>query len=249
MAPLPFENTRSIYALCEYALTVEFGKAPDEQTLKRVSAYNKALLNAPFPGLNQTVPAYASLTVFFDPGIVIRERKLPGNSCFEKVKNYLAGIRLDSDQDETDRLTEPIVIPVCYGGEYGPDIDFVAAHKHIDTGELIRLHCEPVYTVAMMGFIPGFAYLTGLDPILITPRKDTPRRSVSAGAVGIGGGQTGIYPLESPGGWQIIGQTPLQLFSVRRVQPSLLKAWERVKFTAISSSEFEMLAADADKNT
>ncbi len=139
--------------------------------------------------------------------------------------------------EDAPRLVE---IPVCYGSEYGPDLEDVAALHELTSAEVIRRHSAPPYRVQFLGFLPGFAYLSGLPPGLETPRRDTPRLSVPAGAVGIGGAQTGVYPLESPGGWQIIGRTPLILFDLNREPPALLRAGDRVRFVPISEETYHL---------
>jgi len=229
----------AIYPLCEYAVTLEFGNSIDEGTLRRVTAFNKLLLQKPFPGVYQTVPACASLTVVFDPLIVIRQESLPGVGCFDKVCNYLRLIINENIQPLEDTAREVICIPVCYELEYGPDIAELAQTKSLPVDEVSMLHAEVTYTVFMIGFVPGFAYLGGLNPLLESPRKATPRTNVPAGSVGIAGVQTGIYPLTTPGGWQLIGRTPLKLFDATRTQPSLLKAGDRVKFEPMSADDFK----------
>jgi inhibitor of KinA len=131
---------------------------------------------------------------------------------------------------------------VCYGGVFGPDLEAVAQRHGLAPEELIRLHSEAVYSVYMLGFAPGFAYLGGLPPALATPRRDEPRTAVPAGSVGIGGSQTGIYPLVSPGGWNLIGRTPLRLFDARRTSPTLLAVGDRVRFQVIEHDDFDRLA-------
>ncbi len=232
-----------IYPLCEYAVTVEFGNSIDEGILRCVTGFNRQLLQKPFPGLYQTVSAYASLTVFFDPVIVIGQGSLPGLGCFDKVCNYLRMLNTENEMPPVDAAAEVISIPVCYGLEYGPDITELAETKKLPVVEIITLHSEATYTVFMIGFVPGFAYLGGLNPLLESPRKATPRAIVPAGSVGIAGAQTGIYPLITPGGWQLIGRTPVKLFDANRSQPSLLKAGDTVKFEPISAEEFKNYSA------
>ena len=233
----------AIYPLCEYALTVEFGNSIDERVLGRVTGFNKLLLQNPFPGLYQTVPAYASLSVFFEPLTVIRQDSMQGIGCFDKVCNYLRRLNSESEMALADTAANVISIPVCYGLEYGPDIAELAETRNLPVDKVINLHSAATYTVFMIGFVPGFAYLGGLDPLLESPRKATPRAIVPAGSVGIAGGQTGIYPLATPGGWQLIGRTPLKLFDATRPQPSLLKAGDKVKFEPILAADFKNYSA------
>jgi inhibitor of KinA len=234
----------TFYPLCEYALTVQLGNIIDEDILRQVSAFNKLLSAKPFPGLYQTVPAYTSLTVFYDPIIVARQPGYIGLSCFDKICNYLRELPADEYVSPETQGMEMITVPVCYDDDFGPDMATVATANRLSAAELISLHSQPVYTVFMMGFIPGFAYLGGLHALLHTPRKTIPRKAVPAGSVGIAGGQTGVYPLESPGGWQIIGRTPLKLFDAARPEPALLKAGALVKFEPISVMEFNSYHAE-----
>ena len=230
-----------IYPISESAVTIEFGYAIDEALLPRIASFNRLIQRNAFTGLLDTVPAYTTLTVFFDPLLVHQNKALWGNSIFEKVSGFLRQLQEDTRQSLV--LQEEIIsIPVCYGGSFGPDLQEVASWHQLTTGEAIGLHCAAIYKVFMIGFIPGFAYLGGLNALLETPRKGMPRKAVAAGAVGIAGKQTGIYPLQTPGGWQIIGQTPLKLFDARRNPPSLLKAGDRIRFEPITLPEFEKLS-------
>ncbi len=136
-----------------------------------------------------------------------------------------------------------VEIPVCYGGELGPDLDDVARTHGLAPEEVIRLHADADYLVYMIGFMPGFAYLGGLPERIATPRRKTPRTAVPAGTVGIGGRQTGVYPLVSPGGWNLIGRTPVKIFDIKRDEPTLLSTGDRVRFRPISRSEFDEASA------
>jgi len=250
MQTLPVtEQPFRIYALSESAVTIEFGNEISEQTLQKVTAFNHWLQQNPFPGYITAVPAYSTLTVFFDPLRVFQNPALTGAGCFEKVKSHLMRFITGDEEAVTDNQNI-ITIPVCYGGIHGPDLEFVANSCLLPRHEVVLLHSAVVYKVFMMGFVPGFAYLGGMPEILATPRKPVPRGSVPAGAVGIAGTQTGIYPLAIPGGWQIIGRTPLRLFNPHLPQPSLLKAGDHVQFKPIGETEFERLAnqTHADKD-
>jgi KipI family sensor histidine kinase inhibitor len=191
------------------------------------------------PWLRDLVPAYAAVAVFFDPDAI----------AAEGVRDWLLAQCVDGAAESTAesvRIVERIVeIPVRYGGDFGVDLDTAAAALGIDRDTLIARHCAPLYTVAMIGFAPGFPYLLGLDPGLALPRLATPRTRVPAGSVGIGGAQTGIYPRESPGGWRLIGRTPLRLFDPGRAIPSLLAPGDRVRFVAIDDARFSSLAEAA----
>lgn len=178
--------------------------------------------------LRDLVPAYASLAVFFDPDAIDAGT----------VERWLDA-RLAGD-DGTTAATAPrcIEIPVVYGGDFGEDLDSAAQELGITADALAARHAAGTYTVAMIGFAPGFPYLSGLDPALALPRLVTPRTRVPAGSVAIGGAQTGLYPRASPGGWRLIGRTPLRLFDPMRASPSLLVPGDRVRFVAIDAREF-----------
>jgi inhibitor of KinA len=233
----PFFN---IYALSEHAVTVEFWQIINDKVLQQVSSFNMLINQNPFQGFYTTVAAYATVTVFFDPVMVSKSADLRGNDCFDKVSWYLKGLRNKPGQT-MNVITHSITIPVCYGGKYGPDLEEVADLHNLTKGQVIELHSSAMYKVYMIGFVPGFAYLGGMPEILTMPRKQTPRNAVPAGSVGIAGKQTGIYPLETPGGWQIIGRTPFQMFNSTLPQPSLLKAGDKVIFKAIDEQEFDHL--------
>lgn len=230
-----------IYYLSETAVTVEFGQQIAENLLNAVNSLNLLLHQRPFPGFNTTVPAYSTLTVFYDP-LVVSKSDLPGSGCLAKVSGYLGDLNLQMKTTNSVK-GDTVTIPVCYGGTFGPDLAEVADLHQISIAEVIKLHSAATYKVYMIGFVPGFAYLGGMDERLATPRKATPRKLVPAGAVGMAGQQTGVYPLDTPGGWQIIGQTPLKMFDRDRVQPSLLKAGDMVVFKAIDIQEFNKLLA------
>lgn len=226
----------SIYALSEKALTVVFGNTISESLWHQVSSFNQLLKQHPFQGLITTVPAYATLTVFFDP-LLVAQADLPGKTCYEKVSGYLKQMS-HSAPDLAVQAGKHVIIPVCYGGDFGPDIATVAENNGLTEEEVIALHSGAVYNVYMLGFVPGFAYMGGMPQGLSTPRKEVPRAAIPAGSVGIAGLQTGIYPIVIPGGWQIIGRTPLQLFNATRQNPALLQGGDSVTFKAITIDEF-----------
>ncbi|MBN1976008.1 MAG: 5-oxoprolinase subunit PxpB [Anaerolineae bacterium] len=201
------------------ALVVEFGDAIDPEINRRVHALARALAENPLPGLGESVPSYRSLLVHYDPLRL----------SHAEVESFVSeALRRCEDAP----LPEPrlVEIPTVYGGERGPDIGFVAGHNSLTVADVIRLHSEAIYTVYMLGFTPGFPYLGGLPDALFTPRLETPRQRVPAGSVGIAGAQTGVYPLATPGGWRLIGWTPLALFDPARTPPALLRPGDRVRF-------------------
>jgi KipI family sensor histidine kinase inhibitor len=182
-------------------------------------------LDADRPGwLRDVVPAYASVGVFFDLDVVAVE------DVRAWLQRRIAQVPAASTQPHAGRVVD---IPVRYGGTDGPDLEAAALELGLTAAQLVERHAGGEYTVAMIGFAPGFPYLLGLDPALALPRLASPRARVAAGSVGIGGAQTGIYPTESPGGWRLIGRTPLQLFDPMRSPPTLLSPGDRVRFVAV----------------
>ena len=200
-----------------------------EEIGAQVSALDAAVQAARIPGMGETVPAFASLLIRYDPLVTDYDR-------MEQAVSALAE-HLPPPRPDAGRL---VSIPVCYGGEYGPDLSFVAQHAGLTEQEVVRRHTGREYRIYMLGFLPGFPYLGGLDPSLVTPRLQNPRTSIPAGSVGIGGEQTGVYPVASPGGWQLIGRTPLRLFEPGK--PLLYRAGDRIRFAAITPAQFAALA-------
>lgn len=207
------------------ALVVEFGDEIHPDIHRQVLALDYALNREPFPGLRETVPTYRSLLVHYDP------LQLPWDEALRYVTDALR-------RSAEVPMPEPaeVEIPVIYGGEFGPDLEFVAEHSGLSVDEVIRLHASVPYTVYMLGFAPGFVYLGGLPDRLATPRLPTPRPSVPAGAVGIAGRQTGIYALSTPGGWRIIGRTPRTMLDLQQDPPTLLKPGDRVRFVPVEGN-------------
>lgn len=213
---------------------LEFGQEISEDIHRSIHAVCLFLDEYSFEGFVEYVPAFATITVFYDP--LVSDYELTA-SLMQEMLDEIA----EMEQEEDAAVT--VEIPVLYGGS---DLSFVAAHSGFTEEEVIALHTSAEYLVYMIGFAPGFPYLGGLNEKIAAPRKETPSSSVPAGSVGIGGHQTGIYPIETPGGWQIIGQTPLILFDAEREQPSLLRAGNRVRFVAIDALEFQMLKGEDD---
>jgi len=227
-------NHYSISALNETALLVSFENVIDETINEKVIALHNAFAADFFPGFIETVPAYSSLAVFYDP-FTIKKYHREG-TAFDLVKKHaeqlLSSLQITTPQQET----EIISVPVHYNGE---DLEEVAMLHGISMEELVKIHSQRPYRVFMIGFLPGFAYMGKLDERIATPRKKSPRQQVSAGSVGIAGYQTGIYPFTSPGGWQLIGQTPLKIFDKAMTDPCLFKAGDSIQFISISKEEFE----------
>ncbi|TAM94163.1 MAG: 5-oxoprolinase subunit PxpB [Rhodanobacteraceae bacterium] len=236
-----------IEPLAEDALLLRFGEGIDMETNARVHAAARGLRAAGLPGVTDVAPAYATLLLRFVPGDWLDGT---GEHPFARITAALheilgPGLCRDDEQRIAERerkMDRTAEIPVCYGGDFGPDLDAVAAHAHVSPDDVVVRHAAGEYTVAMLGFAPGFPYLLGLDPTLWVPRHANPRTRVPAGSVAIGGAQTGIYPRELPGGWHLIGRTPLALFDPARAPPCLLAPGDRVRFHVIDANEFARLA-------
>jgi len=209
-------------------LLVELGDEIDPQINKTVRILNLLILRSNIQGVVETIPTYRSILVYYDPIKI-------------EVRELCVIIRKLASKKQEITLPEPklIEIPVCYGGEFGPDIEIVAQSHNLTIEEVIKLHSQPLYQIYMMGFTPGFPFLGVLPELLATPRLSTPRLQVPAGSVGIAGNQTGIYPITSPGGWNLIGRTPLKLFSPERKEPFLYAPGDFIRFRPISLEEFQ----------
>ena len=214
----------------DQGLLVEYGDAIDLAVNHKVRAM-AIVLGADLPeGVIEVIPTYRSLLIVYDPV----------KTAPRRLKEILISLeqRLPEIQIPPPKTVE---IPVCYGDEFGPDIEFVAKSHGLSVEEVVGLHCEPEYPIYMIGFTPGFPFLGGLPETLHTPRLETPRTLVPEGSVGIANNQTGMYPVASPGGWQLIGRTPLKLFAPERPNPFLYQAGDRIKFKAISPDEYARL--------
>jgi inhibitor of KinA len=239
-----------IFPYGDVALVLQWDAPIGERLREHIGATAAMLSSHAIPGLRELVPAYCTLTLYYDPWRVYREwrraardeREPAPASPYEwvcrKVEQALAGLTKDERGAANQRTENQVVIPVCYGGPCGPDLRETAAYCGLTCEELVEMHQQASYVVHMIGFVPGFPYMGGLPERLAAPRRDTPRQAVPAGSVGIAGNQTGIYPLSTPGGWRLIGRTPLKLFQPDREPPSLLQAGDRVRFKAISEEEF-----------
>lgn len=220
----------------EDALLLRFDHRIDAAINARVHAA-VAALQRDLP-LLECIPAYASVLLRFDPLTWRDANAADPHQALERAVRAALGAGETSPPSPRERE-----IPVCYGGVHGPDLAEVAQHLGLPIGEVIARHVAADYRVAMLGFAPGFPYLLGLDQALAMPRRRDPRQRVPAGSVAIGGAQTGIYPDQLPGGWQLIGRTPLRLFDINTTPPSLLGAGDRVRFRAIDEDELRHLEA------
>ena len=205
------------------AIVIELGDEISIECNRRVHSLHRAIAGEGIPGVVDIIPTYRSLLVEYDAAQV----------SYAHLMKRLAEIR-GAVTDVSGDATRVVHLPVLYGGEYGPDLEFVARNAGMSTDEVIDLHSGTEYPVYMMGFTPGFPYLGGMSERIATPRLSTPRGLIPAGSVGIAEAQTGVYPIESPGGWQLIGRTPLRLFDVTRTPPSLIDAGDRVRFVPLA---------------
>jgi inhibitor of KinA len=216
-----------------------FEDAPEE-TLNEVLRAFQRIRKSAIPGVIELAPAYTSVSVFFDPNTVAKATETPDKLFDWFATRIRAAVAGGPDPGPTARSSSRSVeIPVCYDSGFAPDLEHVAEHAKISPIEVIDLHSTAEYRAACIGFVPGFPFLSGLARKLATPRRDVPRKEIPPGSVGIGGAQTGIYPLRSPGGWNLIGRTPLKLFDPTKDPPALLRAGDRVRFRAITREEFE----------
>lgn len=234
--------TYELLPIGEAALMVEFGKGIHPEINKKVKALADYLELQPLPGMLEYVSAYSSVTVFYNPAQVKQYYQQQSGShtaqAYEIIAGWLENVLSNLDYSA---VTNPrtVEIPVCYGGEYGPDLAFVAEHNKLSIEEVINIHSQGQYLVYMIGFAPGFPYLGGMSEKIFTPRRSSPRLEIPAGSVGIAGMQTGVYPITTPGGWQLIGRTPLALFCPQDEIPSLLRSGDIIKFKPISMAEYD----------
>jgi KipI family sensor histidine kinase inhibitor len=225
------ENVRFLLT-GDTSLTVEFGNEISETINSKIRAFSIALSQSDIPGIVETVPTYRSLMIHYDPEVIRYD------PLVDKLRGLLGGL---------DQITIPpsdvLEIPVLYGGEEGPDLDFVAKHNGKTQEEVIKIHTSTEYLIYMLGFTPGFTYLGGMSDEIAAPRLKTPRVKIPAGSVGIAGSQTGVYPIDSPGGWQLIGRTPVRMYDPGRETPILPQAGQYIKFYAIDQAEYDRIAA------
>ncbi|MGM0752151.1 MAG: 5-oxoprolinase subunit PxpB [Bacillota bacterium] len=232
----------SLRPLGDHAIVIQLGKSIQQETHEMVKAVTTFFENRTIDWLVELIPAFTTVTLYYDPIKIIESHKpfqntLPYTIVCSEIEQMLS--KLTTLEQSDARIVD---IPVCYGGEFGPDLEEVANHNHMSTEEVIEKHTNGDYLVYMIGFAPGFPYIGGMSPEIATPRRESPRLKIPAGSVGIAGEQTGVYPIETPGGWQLIGRTPLKLFKPNDDDsPSLLKAGDRIRFTPISLEEYKAL--------
>lgn len=234
----------TMYPLGDQALLIDFGEKIDEDTNYKVRKVASHLDKEKPDWMVEYIPAFTTVTVFYDPFYIAKqmskEKQLPYDWVQEEMRRLLSELK---DHNQTGRTVD---IPVCYGGEFGPDLPYVAKQNNMTEEEVIDTHMKGEYLVYMIGFAPGFPYIGGMDKKIATPRRDDPRLAIPAGSVGIAGEQTGVYPIETPGGWQLIGRTPLKLFDSKNETPSLLQAGDRIRFTRINEEDYKEMKEDEE---
>lgn len=213
------------------AVLVEFGNAISLDINRRVHALDRSISHLRLQGVEECVPTYRSLLVYYDPATV----------SYERLVFALRDLEPGLNESNAVPRGQRVEVPVAYGGEYGPDLEYVARYHHLSEAEVVRLHSGREYRVYMIGFVAGFPYLGEVADAIATPRKSRPRLRVPAGSVGIAEAQTGIYPCEAPGGWQIIGRTPLNFFDVAKQPPAVIQPGATVKFRPVTSKDLQNL--------
>ncbi len=212
------------------SLLIEFGKEISPAVNRKIAATVQLMKDQNIEGVVDVIPAFCSLLVNYDPRVI----------RYEEIRERMqALVKVEAKAGQQRRKV--FEIPVCYGGEYGPDIENIAEHAGLSVEEVIELHSSRDYLIYMLGFLPGFTYLGGLDERLHTPRLANPRIRIPAGSVGIGGSQTGIYPLDSPGGWQLMGMTPVRTYDPSREVPILVEAGDYIRFVPVDEEEYNRI--------
>ncbi|MYL71519.1 5-oxoprolinase subunit PxpB [Halobacillus litoralis] len=229
----------SIHPLGDQALLIDFGEAINEETNQQVRQAAAHLEKQKPDWMIEYIPAFSTLTILYNPYYIAKQLRSQELLPYEWARTKVLDLLSQTSSHHSEGRT--IEIPVCYGGEWGPDLSFVASHNSMSEEEVIDAHMKGDYLVYMIGFAPGFPYIGGMDKKIAAPRRDDPRLSIPSGSVGIAGEQTGVYPIETPGGWQLIGRTPLKLFEPDRESPSLLQAGDRIHFKRISEAEYSRL--------
>jgi inhibitor of KinA len=226
-----------IYPLGERSAVIDLGNVIDERLNAQVLAMGRWLWDHRFRGLKDVIIAYSSLTLLYDPYIIYNGYN-PAEGVFGFVETKLREAYAFAGEEQLPE-GKLVHVPVCYEPEFGPDLGLLAGARNLKVAELVQLHCATDYRVYMLGFLPGFAYMGRVHPQLVMPRRSRPRQKVMAGSVGIAGWQTGVYPLDSPGGWQVIGRTPMKMFDPQADPPVPVAAGDRVRFYPITREAFD----------
>lgn len=219
------------------SLLVEFGKEINPDINRKIAATVQLMREQHIEGVVDVIPSFCALLINYDPRVI----------GYEEIKSRIKDLLRVEIKAGAERK-KIFEIPVCYGGEFGPDIKTIADHAGLTEEEVIEIHSSRDYLIYMLGFLPGFCYLGGLDERIFTPRLASPRIKIDAGSVGIGGSQTGIYPLDSPGGWQLMGKTPVKTYDPDREVPILVEAGDYIRFVPIDEEEFYRIKELVDKN-
>ena len=219
------------------AIQIEFGQEITPAINAQITAFVELIKNQKIEGIIDMIPAFCTLLINYDPRIIVYKELLTRLQELAKLDIQIQNLS-----------SKAFEIPVIYGGEYGPDLENVAKLAGLLEEEVIAIHSRPDYLIYMLGFMPGFPYLGGLDARIHTPRLDNPRLKIPSGSVGIGGEQTGIYPLESPGGWQLLGRTPVKIYEPSREVPILFNAGDYIRFVPITEEEYQKIGKLVEKN-
>lgn len=215
------------------AISIDFGQVIDPTINRHIRQTIERIKELQLEGIIELVPTYCALLVEYNAMLY----------SYSEICKIIEPTLEEGMTNTTNELVTVVEVPTVYGGEFGPDLSFVASHNHLSEDEVISIHSGTDYLVYMLGFIPGFTYLGGMDPRIATPRLSSPRTLIPAGSVGIAGEQTGTYPSDSPGGWQIIGRTPVTMYDMSKAQAALLKAGDYVRYVPIDESEFHRIKA------
>ncbi|NMH72138.1 5-oxoprolinase subunit PxpB [Bacillus sp. RO2] len=219
----------SFHPLGDTGIQVLFGSDISEETNQQIRMFADYLKKIEIEGITELVPAYTTLTVFYRPDKI----------SYKDLCNTLEDIKKVLQKKEVQSNATVYEIPVLYGGDVGPDLSEVASYNGLAEDEVVSIHSNQPYLIYMMGFVPGFPYLGGMPKEIAMPRRENPRAKIEAGSVGIAGEQTGVYPLETPGGWQIIGRTPVKLYDPEREEPILLSAGAYIRFVPVGQKEYD----------
>ena len=215
------------------AISIDFGQVIDPKINRHIRQTIERIQELKLDGITELVPTYCALLIQYDAMLY----------SYSDICNLMEPLLEPSATDDANERVTVIEIPTVYGGEFGPDLGFVASHNNLSEDEVVSIHSGTDYLVYMLGFIPGFTYLGGMDPRIATPRLSSPRTLIPAGSVGIAGEQTGTYPSDSPGGWQIIGRTPVTMYDMSKEQAVLLSAGDYVRYVPIDEAEYNRIKA------
>ena len=213
------------------AISIDFGQVIDPIINRHIRQTIERIKELQLDGIIELVPTYCALLVEYDAMLY----------SYSEICNIIEPTLEEGMANTINELVTVVEVPTVYGGEFGPDLSFVASHNHLSEDEVISIHSGTDYLVYMLGFIPGFTYLGGMDPRIATPRLSSPRTLIPAGSVGIAGEQTGTYPSDSPGGWQIIGRTPVTMYDMSKEQAALLSAGDYVRYVPIDEQEYNRI--------